>query len=242
MEQGNDTQKVDVLITDLKLKTSSKNLNNVHSDQLTENEKIFLKKYPTFDKVYKVFGPSSWRYALEKIDKAVHTTAPSLNRLNAMYNAKDADVTLFTKHFVTYYLMAERSSKQLGEEVCNNVAALFLGRNGEECTPVKLLCYFANYSEFKESFRDFDPEDVIIQYSKKFKVWWGNQVSKYYHGIQKPQSVDVQPCGVDALKLTIRKWIEDGEDPREHTLYKVLHIVTDEMIGEVRKEIALGVF
>ena len=242
MEQKNGTQKVDMLITELKPKTTSKSSKSVHSEQLTEDEKIFLKRYPTLDKVYKVFGPASWRYALENIDKAVHTTAPSLNRLNAMYNTEDADVTLFAMHFVAYYLMAERSSKQLGEDVCNNVAALFLGRNGEECTPVKLLCYFANYSEYKESFRDFDPEDVIIQYSKKFKVWWGNQVAKYCHVIRKPQSVDSQLCGIDALKQTVRKWIEDGEDPREHTLYKVMHIVTDEMIEEIRTEMASGVF
>lgn len=201
-----------------------------------------MKRYPTLDKVYKVFGPSSWRYALEHVDKAVHTTAPSLIRLNMMYNTEEADETLFTKHFVAYYLMAERSGKQLGEEVCKNVAALFLGRNGEECTPVKLLCYFANYCEFKESFRDFDPEDVIIQYNKKFKVWWGNQVAKYNNVIQTPQSVDSQPCGIDALKQMVRKWIEDGEDPREHTLYKIMNIVTDEMIEEVKTEITSDVF
>ena len=242
MEQRNGTQKVDVLITELKPKTTSKNLNNVHCEELTENEQIFLKKYPTLDKVYNVFGHGSWRYALEHVDKAVHAPAPSLARLNVMYNTEEADVTLFTDHFVAYYLMAERSGEQLGKDVCKNVAALFLGRNGEECTPVKLLCYFANYSELKESFRDFDPEDVIIQYSKKFKVWWGNQVAKYYKVIQKPQSVDTQPYGIDALKLTVRKWIEDGEDPREHTLYKVMHIVTDEMIEEVRTKIESGIF
>ena len=78
-------------------------------------------------------------------------------------------MALFLKHFLGYYLMVERSGKELGKDVCTNVAAIFLGRNGAECTPVKLLCYFANYPEFKDTFREFDPEDIIIQYSKKFK-------------------------------------------------------------------------
>ena len=60
------------------------------------------------DKVYKAFGPDSWRYALEHVDKAVNTAVPSLNRLNLIYNTKDADMALFIKHFLGYYLMVER--------------------------------------------------------------------------------------------------------------------------------------
>ena len=203
---------------------------------------MFLQRFPTLDKVYKAFGPDSWRYALEHIDKAVNTITPSLNRLNLIYNTKDADVALFVKHFLEYYLMVERSGRELGRDVCTNVAAIFLGRNGTECTPVKLLCYFANYPEFKDTFREFDPEDIIIQYNKKFKEWWGNQVAKYGYTTIKPQTDDKQPCGLDALKLTVRGWIENGEDLRQHDLYKVFHSITDEMIAEIEKEIALGVF
>ena len=191
---------------------------------------VFLQRYPTLDKFYKAFGPDSWRYALEHVDKAVNTVVPSLNRLNLI------------KHFLGYYLMVERSGKELGKDVCTNVAAIFLGRNGGECTPVKLLCYFANYPDYKESFREFDPEDIIIQYNKKFKEWWGSQVAKYGYTSVKPQSDDKQPCGLDGLRLQVRKWIEQGEDPRQHTLYKFSHGVTDEMIAEAEKEIALGVF
>lgn len=60
--------------------------------------------------------------------------------------------------------------------------------------------------------------------------------------MQKPQTDDKQPCGLDALKLTVRGWIEKGEDPRQNNLYKLSHGVTDEMIAEVEKEIVLGVF
>lgn len=220
----------------------SKNLNSVPSGQLTESEQIFLQRFPTLDKVYNAFGPNSWRYALEHIDKAVNTIAPSLNRLNLIYNTKDADVALFVKHFLGYYLMVERSGRELGQDVCTNVSAIFLGRNGAECTPVKLLCYFANYPDFKDTFREFDPEDIIIQYNKKFKEWWGSQVAKYGYTTEKPQTNEMQPCGLDGLKLTVRGWLEKGEDPRQNNLYKFSHGVTDEMIAEVEKEIALGVF
>ena len=242
MEQIDVTKNVDALITGLKQETLSKNLNSVPSGQLTESEQMFLQRFPTLDKVYNAFGPNSWRYALEHIDKAVNTIAPSLNRLNLIYNTKDADVALFVKHFLGYYLMVERSGRELGQDVCTNVSAIFLGRNGAECTPVKLLCYFANYPEFKDTFREFDPEDIIIQYNKKFKEWWGSQVAKYGNTTVRHQTDDKQPCGLDALKLIVREWIEKGEDPRQNNLYKFSHGVTDEMIAEVEKEIALGVF
>ncbi|MBR4380313.1 MAG: hypothetical protein IKP48_03565 [Bacteroidaceae bacterium] len=242
MEQINVARNVDGLITGLKQETLLKNSNSVASGQLTESEQIFLQRFPSLDKVYKAFGPDSWRYALEHVDKAVNTAVPTLNRLNLIYNTKDADMALFLKHFLGYYLMVERSGKELGKDVCTNVAAIFLGRNGAECTPVKLLCYFANYPEFKDTFREFDPEDIIIQYNKKFKEWWGNQVAKYGYTTMKPQTDDKQPCGLDALKLTVRGWIENGEDLRQHDLYKVFHSITDEMIDEIEKEIALGVF
>ena len=242
MEQKDVTGNVDAMITGLRQETLSQNSNSVPSGLLTESEKRFLQRFTTLEKVYKAFGPDSWRYALEHVDMAVNTVTPSLNRLNQIYNTKDADVALFVKHFLGYYLMVERSGKVLGEDVCTNVAAIFLGRNGGECTPVKLLCYFANYPDYKESFREFDPEDIIIQYNKKFKEWWGSQVAKYGYTSVKPQSDDKQPCGLDGLRLQVRKWIEQGEDPRQHTLYKFSHGVTDEMIAEAEKEIALGVF
>ena len=74
---------------------------------------MFLQRFPSLDKVYKAFGPDSWRYALEHIDKAVNTLAPSLNRLNLIYNTKDADMALFAKHFLGYYLMVERLIKNI---------------------------------------------------------------------------------------------------------------------------------
>ena len=203
---------------------------------------MFIHRFPTLNKVYKAFGPDSWRYALENIDKAVQTVAPSLNRLNFMYGTEEADVTLFMKHYVSYYLMVERSGKELGKDVCTNVAAIFLGRNGAECTPVKLLCYFANYPDFKESYREFDPEDIIIQYNKKFKEWWGNQIAKYCNATDEPQGNATKPGGLDGLKVIVRRWIEQGDDPRQHNLYKVFHIVGDEMIAEIKKEIAMGLF
>ena len=192
------------------------------------------------ENVYKAFGPESCRYALENINKAVNAVAPSLSRLNLLYGTEYADVTLFIKHFVNYYLIVDRSDKRLDENVCMSVAAIFLGRYGNECTPVKLLCYFANYCEFKDSFREFDSEDIIIQYNKKFRTWWGHQVERYSNITQQPQTIDTNPCGINALKLTVRKWIEDGEDPRTHDLYKY-HIVTDEMIEEVEKNITSGI-
>jgi len=67
-------------------------------------------------------------------------------------------------------------------------------------------------------------------------------VAKYGYTTMKPQTDDKQPCGLDALKLTVRGWIENGEDLRQHDLYKVFHSITDEMIAEIEKEIALGVF
>lgn len=206
---------------------------------LTDNEREFLKKFPTLDKVFEVFGPDNWRYALEHVDKVVKVVAPSMNRLNIIYKTIDADVTLFIKHLVSYYLLVERSGKQLSRDTCMNAAAIFLGKNACECTPPKLLCYFSNYSYFKETYREFDPEDIIVQYNKKFIEWWGIQMTKFGYKSEKHLTDDKEPCGLEALKLTIRRWIEQGEDSRKHVLYKMSRYVSDDMIAEVEREIAI---
>lgn len=159
-----------------------------------------------------------------------------------MYKTTDADVTLFLKHFSSYFLMVERSGKALEDDVCRSVADIFLGRYGAECTPVKLLCYFANYSGFKGSFREFDPEDIIVQYANKFQPWWGGQMAKYYNDGRATVVEEPLSNSVDSLKICVRRWIENGEDPREKNLYRLFHIVTDELIEEVQNDISSGVF
>ena len=227
------------LITGLKPDISSKSLKSAPSVLLTDNERKFLKRFPTLDNVFEAFGPNNWKYALEHVDKAVKVVAPSMNRLNIIYKTIDADVTLFLKHLVSYYLLVERSGKELSKDTCMGAAAIFLGNNGFECTPVKLLCYFANYPYLKESYREFDPEDIIVQYNKRFIEWWGIQMTKFCYKTETHLTDDKEPCGLEAIKLTIRRWIEQGEDPRHHALFKMSRYVSDDMIAEVEREIAI---
>ena len=78
MEQKDVTGIVDAMITGLMQETLSQNSNSVPSGLLTESEKRFLQRFTTLEKVYKAFGPDSWRYALEHVDMAVNTVTPSL--------------------------------------------------------------------------------------------------------------------------------------------------------------------
>lgn len=212
---------------------------------LTENEIIFRKRYPSLKDLYIAFGPGQWRYSIEHVDWAVSTPCPSLSRMDTLYNSKGVDIALFTLHVTTLYTTFDRSGKPFDKEALTMAASIFLGKYGIECTPVKLLCYFANYTFLKSSFREFDLEDIIKQYDNKFKLWWGNQTATF-QGNELVEDDPTMPKGIIALKVLVRNWLEKGEDPKSHPLYQYRSPngfgISDELIAQVREEMEMGIF
>lgn len=195
--------------------------------------------------MFRAYGADKWDFVLENIASAVNASAPTLSQLDMIYETTGAGKALFINQLTAYYTMVERSGKPMNQQAADLAARQFMGRYGKQCTPVMLLAYFANYSEFKGTLRDFDTEDVIQQFGKKFMKWWGDKTEQYYK--KEPEKIeDVSQKGTDGLISLISQWITDGEteddirDPKKHGL-AAQGVITDEMIQKA-KEIAMENF
>ena len=183
---------------------------------------------------------------LENIAAAVNYQAPTLSQLDIIYGTTGAGKALFVNQLTAYYTMIERSGKPMNQQAADLAARQFMGRYGKQCTPPMLLTYFANYSEFKGTLRDFDTEDIIMQFGKKFLKWWGEKTNQFYKPEEPEKTNDSTLSGKEALIELVAKWLKDGEtendikNPEKHGLYRY-GVITDEII-EKAKDIALNTF
>lgn len=183
---------------------------------------------------------------LENIAAAVNYQAPTLSQLDIIYGTTGAGKALFVNQLTAYYTMIERSGKPMNQQAADLAARQFMGRYGKQCTPPMLLTYFANYSEFKGTLRDFDTEDIIMQFGKKFLKWWGEKTNQFYKP-EKPETIDDgKPRGKEGIIELVVEWFRNGEtendikNPEKHGLYRY-GIITDEVIAKA-KDIALSTF
>lgn len=194
--------------------------------------------------MFRAFGADKWDYVLENIADAVNAPAPTLSQLDLIYGSTGAGKSLFVNMITAYYGMVG-GGRQMNQQAADLAARQFMGKYGKQCTPVMLLAYFANYSEFKGTLRDFDMEDIIQQFGKKFLKWWGDKSNQYYTK-EHEKIEDDSPRGTEGLISLIAQWIADGEteadirDPQRHGL-SAQGVITDEMI-EKAKDIAINTF
>ncbi len=138
-----------------------------------------------------------------------------------------------------YSMSAAR--EQLQQEAVNNAAGIIVAKYGNACTLYGVMLYFANYlSDYKSTFLQFDVQDIIQQFNKKFIPWWHIRLSR-----ANTEHEDVElitgAVGTEALKEYIRTEIEKGNDIRSGYLYECGSI-TDEMIREIKEQIDSSAF
>lgn len=206
----------------------------------------FKKDFPTIQKVFNSYGADKWDYVLDNIPAAVNYQAPTLSQLDSIYGSEGAGKALFVNQLTAYYTMVERSGKPMNQQAADLAARQFVGKYGKQCTPPMLLAYFANYSDFKGTLRDFDTEDIIQQYGKKFIKWWGDKTAQFYKPEEPEKTNDSTLSGKEALIELVAKWLKDGEtqndikNPQKHGLYKY-GAITDEII-EKAMDLALRTY
>lgn len=193
------------------------------------------------------YGADKWDYVLENIVAAVNSPAPTLSQLDNIYETDGAGKALFRIQLTAYYTMIERSGKPMNQQAADLAARQFMGRYGKICTPQMLLAYFANYSEFKGTLRDFDTEDIIQQFGKKFVKWWGDKTSQYYNATDNDVQEDSNSTkGKDAVVELVAEWFKNGEsesdikNPNKHGLSKY-GVITDEVIQKA-KDLAINTY
>lgn len=208
---------------------------------------LFKSKHNTIQSVFNAYAPDKWDYVLENIVAAINTPAPTLSQLDSIYNTTGAGKALFVNQITGYYTMIERSGKPMNQQAAELAAKQFMGRYAKICTPPMLLAYFANYSEFKGTMRDFDTEDIIKQFGKKFLSWWGDKTNQHYKP-KKPEAYtdNYGSRGKEALIEVVAEWLKKGEtendirNPDKHGLYRY-GAITDEIINKA-KDLALSTF
>ena len=122
-------------------------------------------------------------------------------------------------------------------------ADLFIAKYGKQCTMYAMMMYFGNYiTEYKSSFAQFDMQDILQQFGKKFLPWWNSQQedpSQY----KEQNQLESGLTGRYALVQLLASRLQNGEtldDLRNSNLFK-LGFCKEEDLAEIQK-IAMETF
>ena len=199
----------------------------------------FKAKFPTVEKLYRFFAPVNLAYAIAHEQECVTEPCITLKRVDEAYDTQGCAQNIIRTLIVGVYSMST-AREPLQQDAANNAAALFVAKFGNECTLYGAMLYFGNYlTEYKSTFAQFDVQDILQQYGKKFVPWWRQRLSRVAN--ESTQRAVRGPRGDEALKLYIRKELTDGRDLKGGYLYQS-GIITDMMIQQEQDNIKNGVF
>lgn len=189
--------------------------------------------------MYRFFAPVNLAYAIAHEQECVTEPCITLNRVDEAYNTQGCAQTIIRTLIVGVYSMST-AREPLQQDAANNAAALFVAKFGNECTLYGAMLYFGNYlTEYKASYAQFDVQDILQQFGKKFVSWWRSRLSRAAN--ESTHKAISGPRGDEALRLYIRKELTEGRDFTGGYLYQS-GIITDAMIQQEQKNIKDGVF
>lgn len=195
--------------------------------------------FGSIEKLYTNFSPSRWGYWVSRTKECLTNPCITLEMVDVLYNTKNVAKTIVENQFVGLYRMST-AREQYNTSQVSLAADLFLSKYGKTCSLYELMIYFANYLiEFKGSFAQFDVQDILQQYKKKFIPWRANRLNA--HVIPKKESEANKVRGIQAKHAYLKECVKEGKDLRTGGLY-MLGLVTDSEIESVKDEIANGIF
>lgn len=238
---------IDKVISQVKPTTSrgrNNSLSTKWKGQLSEWQKSnieqFKATFPSVEKLYKFFAPVNFAYAITHEYECVTYPCITLKRVDMVYEVMGVAQTIIRNLIVGVYSMST-AREPMSQDAVNNAAGLFVAKFGGECTLYGAMLYFGNYlTEYKSSYAQFDVQDILQQYGKKFVPWWRARLSRAANE-ETQRKVISGPHGQEALKLYVRAEIEVGRDLKGGFLYQS-GFITDAMIAEAEKDIKDGVF
>ncbi len=204
-------------------------LRHLSQRQQTELEK-FLEAFPTIEKVYSFFCPNRWEYALKHVNECLHYPCISLAQVDEVYHTIGAARNIIRGMFIGLYSLST-AREEYNTQASNLAADLFISKYGHQCSLYDSMLYFGGYiTEYKQSFSQYDIQDVLQQYSRKYLVW--KQLR------QSPeQETEVKDHGI-SLPEMILIWLRERrteEQIKEGGLYRIGSI-TVKMIEAARNE------
>ena len=202
-----------------------------------------MRSFPTIEKVYHFFAPSMWAYALGHQEECLTYPCITLRMIDGLYGTDGAAQAIVKTQLVGVYQLST-ARDQHNDNAAAMAAGLFVSKYGHECTLYAMMLYFGNYlTEYKSSFAQYDVQDVLQQFGRKFLPWWRSRRER-----ERPRNGNTSgtvavgvPVGKDAKLIHLRRCVRDGIDIRQGGLYR-MGFVTDADISRAEREVEEGVF
>ena len=219
-----------------------KRLGSLHlSNRQRDDIEQFMKYFPTRAKLLSFFVPAEWERCLDNIQSCITCPAPTLARLNTLYDSpRIAQEIIATQITGIYSLSGYATRDPLREDALNLVAGLFYAQHGKQCTPYDLMLYFAQYMGlFKQTKMSFDTQDILTGFDR-YRAW--RQSYALPKEEEKKPQAPTGNVGQAALLDVVVKWMRQGESDAQikgHPLY-TYKFLNNETIRQAR-EIVTGV-
>jgi hypothetical protein len=201
---------------------------------------VFAERFPSPQEVLNVFSPSNWGLFLREQERCLTAPNVTLAMLSDYYDYSTTSA-LVENQYKGLYKMT--SLQDYPEKRVSMAAELFTAAYDHQLTPYSLVLFFAKYQDFKDSFREFDPQDIHKVCGKKFIPWWNEKKAQQEQNQQQNKN-ETSGCG--GLEEAIVRWMLKGttdEEIRRGGLYGMQSIlgariagISEEMIKAARIE------
>ena len=201
-----------------------------------------MQSFPTIEKVYGFFVPAKWAYCISHVEECLSYPCVTLRQLDGLYGTDGAAQAIVKAQMIGVYRLCT-AREQYNDDAAGMAAGLFVSKYGHECTLYAMMLYFGNYlTEYKSSYAQYDVQDILQQFGKKFLPWW--RAKRGRRSASEPSGVSVSqrgvPTGDEALHIHLRRCVREGRDIRLGGLYR-LGIVSDADIERAEREVREGV-
>lgn len=241
-------QQVSQVISGQVLPTISKQHSVQNSNgqlQLSARQKsdleAFRSHFDSAEKLTRVFAPSMWGAMLSKKEQCLHAPSVSLSNIDEIYHTQGLAKQIVRNQFVGVYSMCT-AKDAYNQNSLDLAADLFIAKYGRQCSMYAMMLYFGNYiTEYKSSFAQFDMQDILQQFGRKFLPWWQSQLES--PSDHKQIEVQTGLTGREALVEMFADRLRNGaklDDIRNSNLFR-LGFCKEEDLAEIQR-IAMETF
>lgn len=193
----------------------------------------FKEKFPDIYKVYAFFAPATYGRALANIDKCLTEPSILLADVDSLYSTSGAAKTIISNQFVGLYSLST-AKESFNRSAADLAADIFLGKYGAICSIYALIVYFAKYlTDYKASFAQFDVQDILLQFGKRFLPWWRERLAETKNVAPQPQRAEFDPIAERNAYL-LEEYVSKGLDVRQSKLY-AYGLITEDEVKELER-------
>lgn len=203
---------------------------STNSQQVVEE---FLADFPTIGNVFGFFTPDNWPTAIKYADQLIMRQCIKLSEVDEVYNADGAAQQIVAGLFLGVHNLSS-SRSEYSPKSAEFAANMFVAKYGEACTLFDIMVYFGNYSDYKTTFAQFDPQDIMQQFGNKYFVWKRNRKCQLQEEEEQTEEPQNEVVGQPALEQLILERMAAGQTDEQ---LKEGGVITEKMIKNARKKL-----